>query len=66
MIEQLLEASKDGISLLSDTKMKQMIPPQMKKMTDRYKKCVNVLTVLVLGIFLVAIMPSLPELSRTL
>jgi len=31
LIEQLPEASKDGIPLISDTKLRQMMPPQVKK-----------------------------------
>ena len=38
LIEQLPEASKDGIPLISDSKLREMIPPQVKKMTDRYKQ----------------------------
>ncbi|MCP4913590.1 MAG: hypothetical protein GY909_10760, partial [Oligoflexia bacterium] len=38
LIEQLPEASKDGIPLISDTKLRAMIPPQVKKMTERYKE----------------------------
>ena len=38
LIEQLPEASKDGIPLVSDAKLRQMIPPQLKKMTERYKQ----------------------------
>ncbi len=38
LIEQLPEASKDGVPLVSDAKLRQMIPPQVKKMTDRYKQ----------------------------
>ena len=34
LIEQLPEASKDGIPLISDNKLREMIPPQVKKMTD--------------------------------
>ena len=37
LIEQLPEASKDGIALVSDNKFREMMPPQVKKMTDRYK-----------------------------
>ena len=38
LIEQLPEASKDGIPLISDTKLREMMPPQVKKMTERYKE----------------------------
>ena len=38
LIDQLPEASKDGIPLISDTKLREMMPPQVKKMTDRYKE----------------------------
>ena len=38
MIDQLPEASKDGIPLISDTKLREMMPPQVKKMTDQYKE----------------------------
>ena len=38
LIKQLPEASKDGIPLISDTKLREMMPPQVKKMTDQYKK----------------------------
>ena len=38
LIEQLPEASKDEIPLVSDSKLRQMTPPQVKKMTDRYKE----------------------------
>ena len=38
LIEQVPEASKDGIPLISDTKLREMTPPQVKKMTDRYKQ----------------------------
>ena len=38
LIEQLLEASKDGIPLVSDTKLREIMPPQVKMMTDRYKE----------------------------
>ena len=34
LIEQLPEVSKDGIPLISDSKLREMIPPQVKKMTD--------------------------------
>ena len=50
VLEQLPEASKDGIPLVSDTKLREMIPPQVKKMTDRYKKCVDAQIVLAWGI----------------
>ena len=36
LIEQVQEASEDGVPLISDTKLREMIPPQVKKMTDRY------------------------------
>ena len=38
LIEQLPEASKDGTPLVSDSVLRKMIPPQVKKMTDRYKE----------------------------
>ena len=38
LVEQLPEASKDGISLVSDTKLRETIPPQVKNMADRYKE----------------------------
>ena len=38
LIEQLPEASKDGIPLISDNKLREMIPPQLKQMTDQYKE----------------------------
>ena len=38
LIEQLPEASKDGIPLISDTKLRELMPPQVKKMTERYKE----------------------------
>ena len=38
LVEQIPEASKDGIPLVSDTKLRDMIPPQVKKMADRYKE----------------------------
>ena len=38
LIDELPEASKDGVPLISDTKLRQMMPPQVKKMTDRYKE----------------------------
>ena len=38
LIEELPEAFKYGVRLVSDTKLRQMIPLQVKKMTDRYKQ----------------------------
>eukprot|EP00534_Pseudo-nitzschia_fraudulenta_P011366 CAMPEP_0201217632 /NCGR_PEP_ID=MMETSP0851-20130426/190158_1 /ASSEMBLY_ACC=CAM_ASM_000631 /TAXON_ID=183588 /ORGANISM="Pseudo-nitzschia fraudulenta, Strain WWA7" /LENGTH=129 /DNA_ID=CAMNT_0047507285 /DNA_START=1401 /DNA_END=1790 /DNA_ORIENTATION=- len=38
LIEQLSQASKDGIPLISDSQLRQMIPPQVKQMTERYKE----------------------------
>ena len=38
LIDQLPEASEDGVPLISDTKLRQMMPRQVKKMTDRYKE----------------------------
>eukprot|EP00534_Pseudo-nitzschia_fraudulenta_P016250 CAMPEP_0201252678 /NCGR_PEP_ID=MMETSP0852-20130820/67046_1 /ASSEMBLY_ACC=CAM_ASM_000632 /TAXON_ID=183588 /ORGANISM="Pseudo-nitzschia fraudulenta, Strain WWA7" /LENGTH=162 /DNA_ID=CAMNT_0047552413 /DNA_START=730 /DNA_END=1215 /DNA_ORIENTATION=- len=36
LINQLPDASKDGIPLISDTKLREMMPPQVKKMTDAF------------------------------
>ena len=44
LIKQLPEASKDGVPLILDTKLREMIPP---------KKCVDAVTVLVLVTFIV-------------
>ena len=38
LLEQVPEASKDGVPLVSDTKLREMMPPQVKKMTERYKE----------------------------
>ena len=38
LIEQLPETSKEGIPLISDKKLREMIPPHVKKMTYRYKE----------------------------
>ena len=35
LIEQLPEVCKGGIPLVSDTKLRKMMPPQVKKMTER-------------------------------
>mmetsp|Transcript_13955 Transcript_13955/g.31264 ORF Transcript_13955/g.31264 Transcript_13955/m.31264 type:complete len:84 (+) Transcript_13955:440-691(+) len=32
LIDELPEASKDGVPLISDTKLREMMPPQVKKM----------------------------------
>lgn len=48
LIEQLPEASKDVIPLISDTKLRQMMPPQVKKMSERYKEmcgCTDCVTI---------------------
>ena len=53
LIEQLPAASKDGIQLVSDIKLRQMMPLQVKKLTDRCKESLDALTVLLLGISIV-------------
>ena len=64
LIEQLPEASKGGIPLVPDTKLRQMMPPQVKKMTDRYKEmCGCSDCVSILGIFIVTTIYTSPYLA---
>ncbi len=51
LIEQLPEASKDGVPLISDTKLREMMPPQVKKMTDRYKEMCGCFDCVSIGYF---------------